>query len=407
MSDKLLKVGGINYEKVAKPLVLGSFGEVKTTQYPNTSFFMGSVNEPTQDNHVGSYGVFGVEVIATDYRGVNYSQRYDNQLYARNGSIYYLSTKDILGDFYLNFRSLVSNKESSVKLAAPVPSGNFMCTIIGLGNNIAVIGREGKGQLFNASTLEFISNVEWDTLAYVKNGNSLTSNPNNFYNIQVRDAGNTYVLSAHRISKYSDDAVKVSSTEISTILGDATAYLNGIRNFAATKEHFFVSATIAGATTTANNGSCIIVIKRSDMSLVKLLQDGKGIPRTLTPIAIASNNFGMHTIERSTGDVYRWTIIGNEVTYELSPRFTLNDFATTSPLFVVSEGSHVAVRTTSALYLLDMGTMSLVWAVAADAVGGNGEVWFDGLGHVCFADKNQNVIVVNKFLQVQGYGVKG
>lgn len=408
--SKLLKVGGIDYNKQAKPLHIGKFGEINTKQYPNMSNFLGSVNEPISDGHIGSFGVFGVEVVRTGVRlPTPVNQRYDIGIRSVNGSVYFISKADKDTDMYrLDFFSLSSGESGSTALWYS-SGGAYPSTIIDFSDKIAVVNREGVGELFLKSDLTKVKDIKWDKTAYVDGSKTLSSNPTAMVNTVLYGDGEVHVLSANQINTYDLSAVEKSKIKFSELFEDQGVYFSSLRSFVQDKYFIYVSGVLSGGSTSLN-GSCIAIIRKSTKKLVKLLNKSGDYPSSTTPVAVASEDFGLYTIERSTGLMYKWTVTESTETFEFgeAPVLEVADDISTSnaAMFIDVDGSQVAIRTGTRLALIDIDIMNHVWLVKSKASAITGSVSFDGLGHVVFEEDNGTMFIVNKFLQVQGYGVK-
>lgn len=412
MSNNLLKIGGISPENTAVPFQVGSLGALKTNQYPSTSFFLGAVDEPTTDNHVGAYGVFGLEVLRTSHRGGTLFNRYHSTFLAKKGKYYYISTNvdgsgsGAVAYYYINMVDVVS-QDVVTKEIEGVASGTYRpLTVIDLGTNIAVVDQLGVGSIYSASTLKKVGDTNWDVVAYNKDGNELTSNVNTYPTIQVRGASSTFVLSAHRLTEYSDDGTKKTHKTVESWIGTG-GYIRTIRNFDANNKYFFITASISGGTFT--EGYAIIIVKRSDLSLVKVIQDVSELPKTVVPTAFASDSDEIfYTIEGVNGNMYKWVISGNTATVDPDIKDSLNVVIgeNITSYFTHHKNGLTLIRTLGKVYLYDFNNLELKWVLAMPTTGPNAACWFDGFGHVLFGDSENNLLLTSQYLQVQGYGVK-
>lgn len=409
----LLKVGGISPNQTAQPLQLGSFGEVKTTQYPSKSFYLGSVNEPVAANHVGSYGVFGVEVINSMVKDSITGGRYDNHMLAKNGSIYFIEKEGSIVDskFYLVYYSLVSGKTKRVPLKY-YQGGAFPSTMVDLGANIAIVNRDGNGELYNSRTLEKIEDVAWGVTKYSDGSKSATSNPNSFGNIIFREGENkTWVASSLSISCYNDLGEEVENLTTASLFSP-TVYFSAISALGVDDDYIYLTANIRGSAIPSEDKLSIIVISKTTKAVVKVMRDAADFPYSTAPIVYAAKDIPMFTIERTSGNIIDWsvskdlnTFVPNGVLLTLEDVGT--DFAVSSTsINIVNEGNMLAVRTLTKVYLVDIQKRQLVWSIEMECIANTASVWFDSLGHLVFCDRDGNIYAVNKFLQVQGYGVQ-
>lgn len=409
----LLKVGGISPNQTAQPLQLGSFGEVKTTQYPSKSFYLGSVAEPVESSHIGSYGVFGVEVINTLLKDNITGGRYDNHSLAHNGNIYFIEKEgDIVNtSFYLVYYSLVSGKTKRVPIKY-YQGGAFPTTIINLGKNIAITNRDGNGELYNAKTLIKIKDIAFGVDKYSKDSKTITANPNSFGRVTFREAADkTWVLSAHAITCYNDMAEQVETLSTATLFATGV-YFSVVSSISVDNDYIYVTAFIKGSAVTANDGTAIVIISKATKAVVKILKDAVDLPYTLTPVAYATKDIPMLSIERTSGTISDWSVSKDLNTFVpngvlLTLEDVSADFAVSSTsVNIVNEGNLLAVRTLTKVYLVDIQKKQLVWSIEMSCDGSTASVWFDSLGHLVFCDIDGNIYAVNKFLQVQGYGVQ-
>lgn len=411
MAESLLKVGGVNDTKLATPLALSENGHLRTNQFPATSFYLGDLKEPTADGHVGAYGIFGIEVLRDDYKGAIFASRYQSGVLAKLGRYYFVTCETIPGglNVWLTMvNTLTQERKTIVEDSYPPTTGgaNYPLTIIDLGANIAVVNQLGVGTLYNANTLAKVGTLAWDALAYNKNSKQLTNNSSSHPNIQYRDANGTTtaVLSAHRITEYNQDGTRNRYADVSTILGDANAYFSAIRNFDANSKYFFITANISDSTT--GNGWSIIIVKRSDFSLVKIIQSTAEIPRQVMPIAIASaQDEKFYTVEVSSGDIFAWSISGNVVTYDDVAIGSLGFTTNIASIFAIRKNGLTLMRTVNGIYLYDFDSAKLMWSLQIPTVGQNGTAHFDGFGHILFGGVDNNLMLVSQYLQLQGYGV--
>lgn len=407
----LLKIGGISPNQTAQPLQLGEFGEIQTAHYPSKSFYLGSVSEPVAANHVGSYGVFGVELINTMLKDNIDGGRDDNHILATKGNVYYIEKRGEIADsnFYLNYRSLVTGRDKRVPLKFYMGSA-FPTTLINMGVNIAVVNRDGDGELFNAKNLVKVKDLALGKLKYSSGSKYLASNPTSFGRSSFREGiDKTWVVSALSVSCYDDNAEEVINLTTDALFNSG-AYFSSISNISVDKDYIYLTVNMKGLT--SGDGLAIAIIKKSTNTVVKILKDSVDLPYSATPVAYASPNIPMLSVERATGRIIRWAVSKDLDTFVpdgilLSLEETAADFSESSTsVFIVEDGKHLAIRTTNKLYLIDVQTEQLVWSVTMDCNAMTASVYFDGLGHIVFGDIEGNIYVANKFLQVQGYGVQ-
>lgn len=411
MTNSLLKVGGVTDKKTALPISLSDAGHLRTNQFPSTSFYLGKLNEPTADGHIGAYGIFGLEVLRTDYKGEVFHNRYQSAVLAKKGRYYFVSVVSGVGTMtpYVTMVDTVSQERKTVVESSYNPStggSSYPLTIIDLGSNIAVVNQIGVGTIYNASSLDKVGDVAWDQTAYVRGGVQLASSALSHPNIQYRDSNSavTSVLSAHRISQYNVDGTLASYVDIETIIGETGAYLQSIRHFDANSKYFFITASLAG--TANNNGLAIIIVKRSDFSLVKIVKSSAEIPRTLVPVAFASSSDEkFYTVEVSTGDIYSWTITGSVVVFDEASIGSFGFTNNISSIFAIRKDGITLMRTVNGVYLYNFDENKLMWSLDIPTIGQNGTAHFDGFGHVMFGDSDNNLLLVSQYLQLQGYGV--
>lgn len=405
MSDSLLKVGGKDLDGLARSFTIGQNGELKTSGSPQKNLFLGYRPEPFESGYTGVYGIFGVQIEQATTRSLIPAQRYDNGNFASNGIIYYIDgvSTSIINLISLN---LITGETKKIQLAQQ-PNGKREATIIDMGTNIAVVNNQGVGELFDAATLTKIKDITWDVLAYEDSGKWLASNPNYIYNTQIRESsGVTHVLTSHRVTTYDTDGIELSNIKLSEVLDDLTAFVRTIISFSATATQFFISGVFEG--NAENKTSMIVVIDRATKLVTQKIKVGDSSIGALLPVAIANNSSGLITIGRNTGAMYKWTDTAGVWSKDAEPFLTLPEItsANATSMFVTNNNDLMAIRTERTVNLVDVKTGSLLWSVQLTAKSSSSGIWFDGMGHLCFADDKGVVYVVNQFMQVQGYGVE-
>lgn len=405
MIDGLLKVGGKDLNGLAKSFSIGQNGELKTSGSPQKNLFLGYKPEPFETGYTGVYGIFGVQIEQAITRSLVPAQRYDNGVFASNGVLYYLVDDSLYLNSLVSF-SLITGEVKKVKLTQQ-PSAKKQATIIGLGANIVVVNNLGVGEMFKATTLEKVKDITWDILAYEDGVKKLSTNPNYIYNTQIREGdGVTHVLTANRVTTYDADGLELNNVKLSVALDDLTVCVRTIISFSATATQFFISGTFDGNAT--NKTAMIVVIDRATNLVTQKIKVGDSSIGASLPVAIASNSAGLITIGRNTGKMYKWTDTAGVWSIGAEPFSTLPDIssANTTSMFITNNNDLMAIRTESSVNLVDVKTGSLLWSVQLTAKSSSAGIWFDGMGHLCFADDKGVVYVVNQFMQVQGYGVR-
>lgn len=382
--SELLKIGGSTDNGTASGVALNNFGAVKTVQYPNKSYFLGSVIEPKEQGFMGAYGVMGLEVVASyPIRPIN---AYANANFAdaRNGHVAYIAKNGT--DSYINFVDMAGSVSWSKKLRGEVV-GEWVCvsitptTIIALTNN-------GFYSVYDIKTAQVLFTGRL-TVANAPNQLMIGS-------FCRQDSTHIYFAVDKGVIKASHDLQTITPKTWSEILTGAPE-AQKVTGTALVGDNFYISAS--------DNPSRIIVINKTDLSLLAEVNAASlnltgPVP---TVFAIGSTLYGLTTDNKLHKLKFETNALFIEATYEINGLSL--DYSSRMKISTTPDG-FVLVSSPTANTLFSATALELMWSLSNTVRYFGCFAAFDGYGHCILNHGTDKLVMVNNFLQVQGYGVK-
>lgn len=380
---ELLKVGGSTDNGTASGIALGNFGAVKTVQYPNKGFFLGSVLEPVSDGFVGSYGVFGLEAIATypirpldAYSNCNFAD-------ARNGHVAYIAKTD--EGAFLNFVNMSGSISWSRKLRALAVE--WVCAYI-TPTTVIAVSHNSAFSVYDIKTAQLVHTGALPVVA------DLTSKVLGTWIAQ--DDSNVYFVTVKGISKCSFD--------MKTVVG---------RTWQEISPSYPVDNAVHGVAVHGNNllvttwvsPSRILCIAKSGLTLVSETNSGGLGISSFAPIvfSVGADLYGVS----NDNLVYKLKVTAGVITVDSVteiPGLSIN--MTNRIRIAASPDGLVLVSSPTANTLFSATSGRLLWTLANTVRFFGCFAAFDGFGHCIFNYGGDKLAVVGNFLQVQGYGVR-
>lgn len=381
--SELLKIGGSTDNGTASGVALNNFGAVKTVQYPNKSYFLGSVIEPKEQGFIGAYGVMGLEVVATypirpidAYANTNFAD-------ARNGHVAYIAKSGT--DSYINFVDMAGSVSWSKKLRTVV--GEWVCAYLTPTTVIAVANNGG----FSVYDIKTAQVVHTGVLTIA---NATTDLPLGSFIRQ--DDTHVYFMVNKGIIKATHDLKTLTVKNWSELLNSAPA-TQKVMGTALIGNNIYISAT--------DSPSRIIVINKTDLSLLAEVNAASlnltgAVP---TVFAVGSTLYGLTSDNKLHKLKFAANALSIEATYEINGLSI--DHSNRLKISTTPDG-FVLVSSPTANTLFSATALELLWSLNNTVRYFGCFAAFDGYGHCIFNHGTDKLVMVNNFLQVQGYGVK-
>lgn len=381
--SELLKIGGSTDNGTASGVALNNFGAVKTVQYPNKSYFLGSVIEPKEQGFIGAYGVMGLEVVASypirpidAYANANFAD-------ARNGHVAYIAKNGT--DSYINFVDMAGSVSWSKKLRT-VPA-EWVCvsitptTIIALANN-------GAYSVYDIKTAQVL----------FTGGLTVANAPDQLAigSFCRQDSTHIYFAVDKGIIKASHDLQTVTSKTWSEILTGAPA-TQKVTGTALVGDNFYVSVT--------DSPSRVIVISKANLTKLAEVNAASLNLTGAAPTVFATGStlYGLTFDNKLHKLKFETNTLFIEATYEINGLSL--DYSNRLKISTTPDGL-VLVSSPTANTLFSATALELMWSLSNAVRYFGCFSAFDGYGHCIFNHGADKLVMVNNFLQVQGYGVK-
>lgn len=390
--EQLLKIGARSTLGQAKPFAVDQNGVLKAKQLGNMSFFYGVAPEPTSDDFVGSYALFGVEALTqlstntTSTQG-GFLKAYDAYMgkvaflynWANTETTRYVVLQDIFGQ---------------TEWTVPLPAAKRWTNVAIIDDKVLVTAQTGDAIIIDISdnTLQTTLVLNADIF---KNESGSVFQSLNGLNKPLYDGTHVYIIGLRGIAKFKLDGTDLTYSTWATISSSEFTQGGEPRGAA------IIGNNIVVALSSGNDKIQLI----NKTTLTRVSSSTAGVLTNITLVAVANTAY---VYDLNTRRLYPLTIAGSSITLGNQVEFSFSPyFASTEQVGLVGDASgYITMQGANYVLLFDLSSEQVLWSLASTSRTRN--VVDDGFGHIGFVlpAAKHSFTLVNKFLQVQGYGVK-